>query len=61
MDAPTPEEALAWLKESGQAPDLTVTWRVTNEPGSAGRHLKLLKMLFEPEESEVGVILPPHG
>ncbi len=48
-DIPTPDEAREWLKKSGAPPDLSVTWRVTDAPGSAERHLKLLKMLFEPE------------
>lgn len=45
-DIPTPDEAREWLKESGVTPDLTVTWTVTDAPGSAERHVKLLKMLF---------------
>jgi hypothetical protein len=43
---PTPDEAREWLKESGVTPDLSVTWRVTDAPGSAERHLKLLNLLF---------------
>lgn len=49
-ERPTSEEAIAWLKESGQMPDLTVTWRVSDAPGSAERHVRLLKMLFEPQD-----------
>jgi hypothetical protein len=30
------------------APDLTVTWRESDAPGSMERHLKLLEMLFGP-------------
>lgn len=49
-ERPTPEEARDWLKESGTMPDLTVTWRESDAPGSMERHLKLLKMLFDPED-----------
>lgn len=31
-------------------PDLSVTWKVTEAPGSAERHLKLLNLLFGPAE-----------
>lgn len=55
---PTSDEARAWLKESGEMPDLSATWNTSDAPGSAERHLKLLKMLFEPAQS---AILPPHG
>lgn len=48
-ERPTPEEAREWLKESGKTPDLTVTWRESDAPGSAERHVKLLKMLFDSE------------
>lgn len=48
--APAPEEARDWLKESGIVPDLSVTWVVTDKPGSAERHLKLLNVLFGPTE-----------
>lgn len=50
MTAPTPDEARDWLKESGVTPDLTVTWSACEAPGSAERHLRLLKMLFEPQD-----------
>lgn len=43
---PTPSEARDWLKESGRAPDLSVTWTATDAAGSAERHLKLMNMLF---------------
>lgn len=49
-DVPSADEALAWLKQSGVTPDLSVTWKVTQEPGSAQRHLALLNMLFGPAE-----------
>lgn len=59
-DIPSPDEARDWLKMSGAQPDLSVTWRVGDAPGSAGRHLKLLAMLFEPNMSARGGTLPPH-
>lgn len=43
---PSPDEARDWLKQSGVAPDLSVTWKVTDATGSAERHLKLMNMLF---------------
>ncbi len=49
-DIPTPDEARDWLKVSGLTPDLSVTWTVSDAPGSAERHLDLLKMLFGPTE-----------
>jgi hypothetical protein len=61
VSKPTPEEARDWLKESGETPDLSVTWRVSDAPGSAERHLALLKMLFEPAEPAQGGIMPPNG
>jgi hypothetical protein len=47
---PTPDEAREWLKEHESELDLTVIWTETDAPGSAERHLKLLKMLFGPAE-----------
>jgi hypothetical protein len=49
---PTPDEARAWLKEHGAAPDLTMTWTVTDRPGTADRHLRLLNMLFSPRPGD---------
>lgn len=64
MDKPTREggeAAIAWLKKSGQRPDLSVFWRNSSAPGSAERHLKLLNMLFQPTDSGGSDILPPNG
>lgn len=55
---PSPDEARDWLKEWGEMPDITLEIHPTMAPGSAERHLKMLKMLFEPSR---GAILPPHG
>lgn len=60
-ERPTGDEAIAWLKESGQRPDLTVFWRASDAPGAAERHLRLLDMLFQPTGATDGDILPPHG
>lgn len=49
---PTPDEARDWLKEHGQAPDLTMTWHVTEQAGTADRHLRLLHMLFSPRPGD---------
>jgi hypothetical protein len=57
----TGDEAIAWLKESGRTPDLSVFWTASDAPGAAERHLKLLSMLFEPSGATDGDILPPHG
>lgn len=60
-DIPTGDEAIAWLKESGKTPDLSVFWRSSDGPGAAERHLKLLNMLFQPVVTADSDILPPHG
>lgn len=45
------EESGDQVDQSGGTPDLSVTWRVSDAPGSAGRHLKLLEMLFGPTDA----------
>lgn len=57
----TGDEAIAWLKESGKTPDLSVFWRTSDAPGAAERHLRMLNMLFQPTDATGGDILPPHG
>lgn len=44
---PTPERALAWLKESGRLPDLSVTWEVadSDDPAILDR---MAQILFSP-------------
>lgn len=52
QEIPTPDEARDWLKAYGSAPDLTMTWNVTEQPGTADRHLRLLNMLFSPRAGD---------
>lgn len=64
MNKPTREDgeaAIAWLRESGHRPDLSVFWRSSDAPGSAERHMRLLDMLFQPADGGSGDILPPNG
>lgn len=44
---PSPAEALAWLKESGQLPDLSVTWEVAESDDPVVMN-QILDILFSP-------------
>lgn len=44
---PTPDEALAWLKESGQTPDLSVTWDILPTEDAVVMNA-ILDILFRP-------------
>lgn len=46
-DIPTPDQALAWLKDSGQEPDMTVTWEVAERDDPVVMN-RILDILFSP-------------
>ena len=50
-ERPTSEEAIDWLKRSGEVPDLRLRLRVSAEPDTAAYH-RFLEILFSPREED---------